>query len=352
MDEVARNEIVPASSEKTIPIPQELPLVSLCIAMHNEEAHIANCLDSILKQTYPQEKIEVIVADGLSTDRSADIVRHYATQYPNISLVTNPRRITPVAFNLGIAQAKGDLISIVSSHATLHTEYVARCVHYAQETGASHVGGVVNAIGTTTVSKAISLATSSPFGVGGAKFRYTDKPGYVDTIFMGVYRRDVFDQIGLFDEELVRNQDDEFNYRLNAAGGNHYLHPSIISTYYNRATLKSLWKQYFQYGEWKVRVAQKVPNQIRPRHLIPFGFCLFLFSGLLIPAFGSVFEGVWGRGLSLYLIINLIFSLNIAKANGWHYLPWLPLVFSCLHLAYGLGFAKGLVRFGRYWLPS
>jgi len=329
--------------------PETLPLVSLCVAMRNEEAYIGECLDSILNQTYPQDKIEVFVADGLSTDRSAEIVTCYAERHPNIHLLTNHRQTTPVAFNLGIKQARGEFIGIASSHATLHPDYITLAVRYALETETDHIGGVVKAISLTSVGQAISLATSSPFGVGGARFRYATKPGYVDTIFMGLYRKEVFARIGLFDEELVRNQDDEFNYRLNAAGGNHYLHPDIMTTYYNRATFKSLWKQYFQYGEWKVRVAQKVPNQIKPRHLIPFGFCCFLFGGGVLALVVSGLQLLWAFGLTFYVLTNLLVSFLLALSNGWRYLFLLPPAFLTLHLAYGLGFAKGIFRFGKYW---
>jgi GT2 family glycosyltransferase len=172
---------------------------------------------------------------------------------------------------------------------------------------------------------------------------------WVDTLAFGAYWRRVFDDIGLFDEELVRNQDEELNYRLRAAGGSIWLDPRIRSTYYARSTLRRLWRQYFQYGHWKVRVFQKVPGSAQGRHWAPPLFALAVVGGIPVALLVTVLRPIYLAGLALYALLSLAVSARIAAREGWQHLPRLPLAFATLHLAYGLGFWTGIARFGPPW---
>jgi GT2 family glycosyltransferase len=200
--------------------------------------------------------------------------------------------------------------------------------------------------------RAVAAATSSRFGVGGARFHYSDREEWVDTVYLGAWRREVFSRIGTFDEEMVRNQDDEFNYRLRASGGRILLSPQIKSRYYNRSTPLALWKQYFQYGFWKVRVLQKHPRQMQLRQFAPPLFVLMLLS-LLAATMISKAAWLIGLGfLSGYAITNLLASLGAARRTKWRLMLLLPSAFSVMHFSYGFGFVFGLVRFWSRWKLS
>jgi len=324
---------------------KKLPLVSVIVAMRNEEAFIGECLTSLAEQDYPAELLEVMVIDGRSTDRSREIVSAMEADQPNLRLLDNEKKVTPVAFNIGINNARGEILTIISAHCYLASDYISRCVEYLGKTGAECVGGPVESIGETRVARAIALAMSSPFGVGDALFRYSQREQYVDTLAFGAYRRDVFDRVGLFEEELVGNEDDEFNYRLRRHGGKLFLTPAIKSFYHSRASLRALWRQYFLYGVGKVRVVQRHPRLVRLRHLIPALFVAGLIVTALLGFFRPLSALLFAFIVGSYLSLSFLFSLRIASKKGWQYLPILPLAFACLHVAYGAGFLKGLVQF-------
>lgn len=319
------------------------PIVTLIVAMRNEERHIARCVTSLLDQTYPADRLEVLFMDGQSTDRTREIVSELIAQRPGFMLVDNPGRIQSIAWNLGIDRARGDLVGIVSGHSELAPDYVETAVETLSRTGADLVGGPARAESETVVGEAIALAMSTPFGVGGAEFRYATAESEVDTVFMGVCKRELYERIGGFDAEMVRNQDDELSYRLLEQGGRIVCNPAIKSVYRNRATLRSLWKQYFDYGRWKVRVMQKHRAQMRPRHFVPPVFVTALGVSTLMP---PVFLGIG----AVYGAATLAMSLVIAARNGRvDVLPYLPAAFAILHVGYGAGFLKGLYQFRGRW---
>ena len=327
----------------------DFSFISLLMPVRNEGAYIRHSLAAVLNQDYPREQIEILIADGLSTDGTRQIVQEYQAQHPNIRLIDNPGRIVPTGLNAALRYARGEIIIRVDGHTLIAPDYVSRCVEALRRSGAENAGGRMDAAGEGAFAGAVVLATSSPFGVGGARFHYSEKEEWVDTVYMGAWPRRVFEEIGLFDEELVRDQDDEFNYRLREHGGKILLSPKIQSKYTVRSTPKALWKQYFQYGYWKARVLQKHPRQMRPRQFVPPAFA----GGLLGAALLSLIFP-WGRTLLLavagsYLLANLAASLLTAAKNGWCRLPLLPPVYAILHLSYGLGFLAGLVRFARRW---
>lgn len=328
---------------------EPFPFVSVVMPVRNEAGFIERSLGSVLAQDYPGDRMEVIVADGMSDDETRELVHAAARRDGRVRLVDNEGRIAPTALNAGLAGARGTIIIRVDGHTEIASDYVRQCVLELERTGADNVGGRMEAEGSGTVRHAIAAATSLPFGVGGARFHYSEAEEWVDTVYLGAWRRATFDSLGLFDEELVRNQDDEFNYRLRAAGGRILLSPRIRSRYYGRSSLPSLARQYFQYGYWKVRILQKHPRQMRPRQFIP---PLFVAT-LCILAIGAPFVRATRVGLvgaaGAYVVACLLASAAAARWTGFPVALLLPAVFAVLHLSYGIGFLVGLVRFAGRW---
>ena len=227
-------------------------------------------LESIFAQDYPADRLEVRVYDGDSTDRSRAIAEALCAGRPLATVSRNPRITQAAGWNLGIDEAQGDIIGIVSAHCELAPDYVSTAVETLERTGADMVGGLMRAVGEGDLGEAVAIATSTPFGVGNARFHFTDVEEEVDTVYMGLCRRETYRRLR-FDEEMVRDQDDELSYRLLDEGGRIVCNPAIRSSYRNRSTFRSLWKQYYQYGFWKVRVMQKHPDQVRTAPAGPAG---------------------------------------------------------------------------------
>ncbi|MGQ9598716.1 MAG: glycosyltransferase family 2 protein [Anaerolineae bacterium] len=328
---------------------EQLPLVSILMPIRNEAPSIERSLGAVLAQDYPPDRLEVLVVDGMSDDGTREIVARLLAGQSNARLLDNPRRIVPTALNLGLAEARGEVIVRVDGHTLIAPDYVRRCVEALAETGADCVGGPMQAVGETSFGQAVALATGHPFGVGSSHFHYATEPRPVDSAYMGAWPRRAFAQVGFFDEEMIRDQDDEFNYRLRAAGGRIWLDPRIHSTYYARSTLRSLWRQYFRYGFWKVRVFQKVPGSAQLRHWAPPLFALAVVGGLVAALALPFLRPAYLGGLALYLGADLAVSVRIAARAGWQHLSRLLLTFPSLHLAYGLGFWAGMARFGLPW---
>ncbi len=328
------------------------PPVTIILPIRNEARYIERCLNAVLAQTYPRECLEILVVDGMSDDGTRDIVENILVQVSNLQspvsslqLFDNPHRIVPTALNRGIQNARGEIVIRVDGHCVIANDYVQRCVDDLNRVDADCVGGAIETIGETYTARSIAFAQSSPFGVGGARFRYSTRAEYVDTLAFGAYRREVFERIGLFDEELVRNQDDEFNFRLTRAGGKIWLDPQIKSVYYSRGTLRGLWKQYFEYGFWKVRVMQKHGRPASLRHLVPALFVLALCGALVTTLVTQ--QWLWFLLIALpYVVASVAASVVVAARRGWRNAPLLPFTFATMHLAYGIGFLGGLARFG------
>lgn len=318
--------------------------VSVVIPCRNEENYIGECLDYICRQTYGIENIEVMVCDGMSEDKTRMVVSEYSKKYPNIKLVDNEKRVAPVAMNLGIKNSTGDIVVIFGAHAYMDEYYVENCVKKLHETDAMCVGGRIESISENESAEVISKAMSSPFGVGNALFRYSEEEAYVDTVAFGAYKREVFDEIGLFDEELVRNQDDEINYRVTKAGMKILLTPLIKCCYYTRGSFTKLWRQYFQYGFWKVRVIQKHKKPASIRHLVPIMFVLSLILGIALSPFTALIRGAFIAELILYLLCAGIFAKKVCE-DKLHQIPRIIMSFFILHASYGLGFLEGIFQF-------
>ncbi|MEG0370973.1 MAG: glycosyltransferase family 2 protein [Clostridium sp.] len=318
--------------------------VSIVIPCRNEEDYIEKCVDSMAKQSYGIDNIEVLVCDGMSTDKTQEIINEYSKKIPNVKLVINEKKVAPVAMNLGIKKAKGDIIIIFGAHAYMDKDYVKNSVEKLQDDNIAVVGGRIINIGENDLSEAISLSMGSPFGVGNALFRYSDKEELVDTVAFGAYKREVFDIVGLFDEEFVRNQDDELNFRVSKAGFNMLLSPSIQSHYYTRGSMSKLWKQYYQYGFWKVRVIQKHKKPASIRHLIPLIFVSGIIAGTVVSIFSVILRTMFLGVLGIYAILAGVYAVKACNRKYKH-VPKIMLCFLILHLSYGLGFIEGIYTF-------
>lgn len=321
------------------------PTVSVVIPCRNEKKHITACLQSVLGQDPVPGGFEVIVVDGLSDDGTRELLQDMAERDHRIKIVDNPGRITASGFNAGICQARGQFIAIMGAHNSYAPDFLHACLAVMQATGADNVGGSMVCEGESWLQKAIAIAHHSPFSVGGARWHDAYYEGPADTVFGGFYRREVFEQIGLFDEALVRNQDDEFNLRLTRAGGKIWHSPRIKSWYRPRAGLRALFQQYMQYGYWKVRVIQKHRMPASVRHLVPGSFVFCLVALLLIGLFFPAALELWVALAVAYGIGNLVASTVTAARHGWEYLPCLPAVFACYHFGYGIGFLIGFIDF-------
>lgn len=322
--------------------------ITVIVPCRNEAKFIAKCLDSILANDYPRECLEVLVVDGMSDDGTRDVIQAYASKYSFIRLLDNPKKITPSALNIGVRCAKGEIIMRMDVHVEYQSNYIAGLLSVLLETGADNVGGLCITVPAknTVIGNAIAIAMAHPFGVGNSYFRIgVSERRWVDTVPFGCYRREVFDRIGLFDEELIRNQDDEFNLRLIKNGGKILLIPEIVSYYYARDSLPKLWRMYFQYGYFKPLVGRKIGGVFTIRQLIPCTFVLGLFLLTILAPWLNLALLLDEALLSIYVIANLIAACITAARTKAMYCLALPLVFPVLHFGYGMGFLKGVVDF-------
>lgn len=320
------------------------PRVTLVVAIRNEKDHIRRCIESILSQDYPPELLEIIVADGRSTDNTRQIVSDVFMGQPNCVMLDNPKITQAAGWNLGIRKATGEIVGIVGGHSELASNYVSKAIDTLMRTGADLVGGPVRARTGGYTGNAIAFATSSRFGVGNATFHYARKEQEVDTVYMGLGRRELLLAIGGFDEVMVRNQDDELSYRLRSRGGRIVCNPEIISLYRNRSTIRTLWKQYFQYGYWKVAVWHRHPGQMQLRQFVPAVFLMALAVSLAFAPFSAIAMLFFGLIAASYILANMVASASCCWKRGWKYLPIFPVVFATLHFAYGVGFLFALVK--------
>ena len=326
----------------------DFPFVSIIIPCRNEEGFIGKCLSSVTIQDYPQDKIEVLIVDGMSEDGTREIIGRYIKKNTGIRMLDNPDKVVPNALNIGIKNAQGEVIIRIDAHSIYEKDYISKCVKYLSEYNADNVGGIWITLPASDgiMARSIALSLSHSFGVGNAYFRIgSTKPRYVDTVPFGCYKKEVFKRIGLFDEDLIRNQDDEFNLRLIKNGGKILLVPEIVSYYYARDSLSKLSKMYFQYGYFKPLVALKIGAVLTWRQLIPVFFVGSLIIFFSLSLIFKPFLWLLVLVLSFYIVANLYFSLQIAFRKGLKYLPVLPIVFSTLHFSYGVGYLKGIWDF-------
>lgn len=323
------------------------PQVSIVIPMRNEEKYIGACLDSILSQDFPRDRIEVIIADGMSADRSRAIVEEYAGRHPFIHLIDNPGRTPGPGLNAAIHRSTGRYVLRMDAHAEYAEDYISQCVRYLELTGAENVGGPLVTLpgAETRMARCISAITSNRWIVGGSVFRTCMQARYSDGCFFGAWPREVFQQIGYFNEALTRNQDNEFNSRILRYGGKIYQTPAIRVRYYNQATLRGLIRQAYRNGFWNVLTLVANPASFRIRYFAPFGFDLWLIVlGLLAPLH-PLFLAILLIGLGIYGLFVLAVAVQIARADGWRLAPYVLLAVPSYHVCYGLGTFVGIARF-------
>lgn len=320
-------------------------MVSVVVPCRNEAGSIEGCLRSLASDSYPKNQLEILVVDGESRDGTQEVTERVARQHSFVRLLRNPKHNTATGMNIGIREAKGDIVMVVSAHAEYGEQYISRCVETLLRVGADCVGGPITTLpgADTPVARAIALAMSSPFGVGTAKFRTSQHLGFVDTVAFGAYRREIFQEVGLFDEKLIRNQDAELNYRILKAGGKIFMDPGIRSAYCARETLAKLWRQYFQYGYWKLRVILKHGRPGSWRQLVPALFASALIGLPAVAIFSSVAFKLWALMVTAYLGLCLALSLRAIWNRGWSVALALPVAFFFLHISYGIGFLWGML---------
>ncbi len=320
-------------------------MLTVICPIYNEEKYIADCITSIIGQDYPKERLEVLFVDGMSTDRTREIVQEYASQYSYIHLLNNPKRIVPVALNIGIRIAQGDIIIRLDAHAHYPQNYFSILEQKLTELDADNVGGVCRTlpVNNTPVCKAIAGALSSPFGMGNSYFRIgADTEREVDTVPFGCFRKNLFDSIGMFDEELIRNQDDEFNGRIIKNGGKIYLIPSVVIDYYARDTIGKVSKMFYQYGLFKPLVNKKLGKPATLRQFFPLFFVLGLILGFLLLFVHRVFRYLYFFALLAYFFLAFYFAQKKEKDTPTMVL--MIVTFLTIHLSYGWGYIRGLMK--------
>ena len=333
---------VRARAARLRPLPEH-PLVTVILAVRNEARHIARALDAVRQQDWPRDHLEILVADGDSDDGTRDIVRLAMEQDPRVQLLENPSRHVAAGLNVGLAAARGSVVVRVDGHCRVPASYVRTCIRPLRSGEAECTGGPVVARGDGVWARAIAHGMSTPFGAGGAAFRWASERREVDHLPFGAWRREVFGWIGTFDETLVRNQDEELSDRLRRAGGRILMLPEIASDYWCRGTLGALWRQYAGYGFWKVRVVRKRAGwPSSPRHLVPAALLTAVMGGIA----AALVTGVgWLAAIvpATYAAFLACATIEVALVRRDRASFLLPVVLPVMHFGYGVGLLRGLL---------
>lgn len=334
----------------------ELPLspkISIIVPCYNEERTIGLLLKAILSQTVPSEQLEVIIADGLSTDRTREVIQAFQDSHPalTIQIIDNPRRIIPAALNLAIQASHGDTIIRLDAHCMPYSDYIERCLQALQTGKGDNVGGVweIRAFENegqppSAIARSIAVAAAHPLGVGDAYYRYATHPQSVDTVPFGSFKRSLIESIGAFDETLLANEDYEFNVRVRQSGGTVWLDPAIRSIYFARPDLIALAKQYWRYGFWKAHMLRRYANTLRWRQALPPAFVSSLIILSILSPWSSLARGLLGIQVAVYITILFLATIPIAiKKKDPFLLLGLPLSIITMHLCWGSGLLAGLL---------
>jgi succinoglycan biosynthesis protein ExoA len=319
-----------------------MPFVTIAIPCFNEERHIETCLEDIFAQDYPADRIEVLIGDGMSTDRTREILRDIAARRPGrVRVLDNPRRLQAPAMNAMIAASRGDVIVRMDVHARYAPDYVRQCVVVLDETGADNVGGAARAIAETWFQRALCAALDSPLGIGGSPNRNPKTEGFVDTLFPGAFRRTILEAVGGFDDNAITNEDAELNQRILQAGGKVFLSRKIVVHYLPRSSFRAVARQYFKYGKGRARTLLKHKRFPTPRPAIPFLMVVGGLTLLVVPPLRPLAPLAFG----LYGAAALIEALRVSRRHGLTLAPVVAAIFPVLHVAHGVGFAAGLARY-------
>lgn len=317
--------------------------VSVVMPVYNESKYIDKSIQSLLLQDYPQSHMEWILVDGMSSDDTVERITQYSNQYPDlIKILCNPNKIVSYAMNIGISAAKGKYIVRLDAHADYASDYISKCVYYLDNIDAENVGGIAETKANGFIGNCIAKMLSSRFGVGNSEFRTKGKSGYVDTVPFGAFKREVFSKYGGYDERLVRNQDNEMNYRIRKNGGKVYLADDIRLSYYCRDSVKGISDMAKKNGMWNVITMKLCPGAMSIRHFIPL---VFVLSVIGLTALGFLSKWFWRLliiELGLYLILDIYFSKKQAK--GCKEMRMLTLLFPVFHISYGVGSLRGIIN--------
>lgn len=319
------------------------PRVTIAMPAYNEERYIEACIASVQVQDYPSHLIEILVADGRSTDRTREIIAALAAVDPRIHLVDNPARLQAAALGLMVKQATGDIIVRMDVHCEYASDYVRKCVEILERSGADNVGGSQRAKANTAFQRALCAALASPLGVGGARYRSPSAEGFVDTVFLGAFRRRVFETVGLWDPGAITNEDAELNQRILDSGGQIYLSREIVVHYFPRDSFRALAKQYYKYGIGRARTLLKLGSFPSLRPALPF---LMVAGGTLL----LVVPPLWPLAplaFATYALATGAEAIRVGAKLAPAAIPTIWAIFPTLHVSHGFGFAAGLLRYLR-----
>jgi glycosyltransferase involved in cell wall biosynthesis len=317
--------------------------VSVIVPIRNEERYIEDCLQPLLRQTYPSARYEIIVLDGRSSDRSREIVDGLCRELPHLYCIDNPAGTAPAAMNIGIRHAKGDVIIRADGHTVYPDDYIENCVKYLDHSGADNVGGPLLTVpaDNTLGARLVAAMLSNPFGVGDSRFRVSSKEGFVETVPFGAFRREVFERVGMYNERLVRNQDNELNARIRRAGGKIYQTPALQTTYHPVAGFLQLLKQTYRNSQWHVFSVRENVKSMGLRHFAPAVFvvmCAVLIGGSPVSLVSAI---LLASLLAGYLLAGWYFAFSKSKSYGLGLRLLLPFACFCFHVSYGLGTLAG-----------
>lgn len=329
--------------------PENNPLVSVIIPCYNEQKTIGLLLEALAAQTYPQQRLEVVISDAMSTDATREVISKYQQAHPalKIKVVDNPQQIIPAGLNMAIRASSGEIITRMDAHSIPAKDYVALSVSELLEGKGQNVGGVI-AIkpgNDTWIGRSISVATAHPLGVGDARYRWTKVAGPADTVAFGTFYRSLFDQIGYYNENLLVNEDYELNTRIRQSGGIIWIDPAIRAEYYSRGELTSLARQYFIYGYWKFKMLKRYPRSIKLRQILPpvFVFCILML--LLASFILSIARILLGSVLGFYLLALVAGSILPARnQKSISMLAGVPAAIATMHFSWGSGFIWSMLH--------
>jgi len=322
--------------------------ISVIVPLFNEAEHVDSLIADLAGQDFEGD-VELLVADGGSTDGSVDLLHAAAREanLDNLEVLENPAQWVSHGLNACLARASGDLIVRLDCHSRYPSDYLRRCAGAAEETGAWNVGGVVVAEGRTPMERAVACAMESPFGgIGWTRYRSHGERVEVDTVTYGAFRPEAFERAGAFDETLIRNQDDEFNLRLRQAGGRIVLDPAIRVRYTPRGSIRAVFRQYSEYGSWKVPVMLKHRRVLSMRSLAPVGLVLSLVGLAVLAPRSPTASKALAVELAAYAALALVFAGASVKGRGerWSLVPGTAAAFSAFHFGYGFGMLRGWLR--------
>lgn len=331
----------------------DYPFITAMIVVLNEEKYIEKCFRSLLEQSYPPDRYEVLIIDGLSDDDTLAIAKDTENKYAfrkyangdkfkvQVRYLQNPKKILAAGWNLGIKNAIGEYVIRIDAHGFADHDFISQSVKVMGEIGdAVCVGGKMRSKAITSHGEIIANVLSSPFGVGNSKFRVSNTAGYSDTVAFGLYKKEIFERVGYFDETLKRNQDNDMHAKIRSVGGKFYFDPRIKSTYFTRDSTSSMLRQGYQNGKWNMIVFKQDRNSLSTRHMIPFIFVMGIIGSILLGVINNVFWWILLGVLLLHLILGLVFATN--KAKTLKSFLFMPILFMLLHICYGTGSLLGI----------